>query len=158
MLMRLFARPLGFVLAVFALAALGLQSAAAQTGSSVDVITGTVTDATGKGVAGAGIEAYSIESQVTKKTTSNDKGRYTIFFNDGTGQYRVTVRQIGKQPFIQNVSRQADDDRIVLNVKLGAKPIVLAEITARGARQPQGGGNDRPTPGSTERNISAEPR
>ncbi len=156
MLMRLFARPLGFVLAVFALAALGLQSAAAQTGSSVDVITGTVTDATGKGVAGAGIEAYSIESQVTKKTTSNDKGRYTIFFNDGTGQYRVTVRQIGKQPFIQNVSRQADDDRIVLNVKLGAKPIVLAEITARGARPPQGGGNDRPTPGSTERNISAD--
>ena len=156
MLMRLFARPLGFVLAVFALAAMGFQRAAAQTGSSVDVITGTVTDATGKGVAGAGIEAYSIESQVTKKTTSNDKGRYTIFFNDGTGQYRVTVRQIGKQPFIQNVSRQADDDRIVLNVKLGAKPIVLAEITARGARQPQGVGNDRPTPGSTERNISAD--
>ncbi|MEP6591295.1 MAG: TonB-dependent receptor [Gemmatimonadota bacterium] len=156
MLLRLFARPLGIVGTLFALIALAVHPAAAQTGSSVDVITGTVTDATGKPVADATIEAFSIETQVTKKTTSNDKGRYTLFFNDGTGQYRVTVRQIGKQPFIQNVSRQTDDDRIVLNIKMGEKPVVLQDITARASRQPQGGGNERPTPGSTERNISAD--
>ncbi|MEO5799761.1 MAG: TonB-dependent receptor [Gemmatimonadales bacterium] len=156
MQIRLFARPMGFMLVVFALLAVAARPASAQTGSSVDVITGTITDATAKPVAGAIIEAYSIESQVTKKTTSNDKGRYTIFFNDGTGQYRVTVRQIGKQPFIQNVSRQSDDDRIILNVKLGEKPVVLAEITSRANRQPAGNQNDRPTPGSTERNISAD--
>ena len=154
--MRCVARPLGTLMALVALVAGAVRPATAQTGSAVDVITGTVSDATGKGVAGAIIEAYSIESQVTKKTTSNDKGRYTIFFNDGTGQYRVTVRQIGKQPFIHNVSRQADDDRIVLNVKLGEKPVVLQDITSRAGRQPQGNANDRPTPGSTERNISAD--
>lgn len=143
-------------LGLLALVVLAASPATAQTGSAVDVITGTITDANSRSVAGALVEAYSIESQVTKKAMSNDKGRYTIIFNDGTGQYRVTVRQIGKQPFIQNVSRQTDDDRIVLNVKLGEKPVVLQEITARGNRQPAGNQNDRPTPGSTERNISAD--
>lgn len=153
---RLFGRPWGALIGLLVLLAAGARPASAQQGSAVDVITGTVTDETGKPVAGANVEAYSIESQVTKKTVTNDKGRYTIFFNDGTGQYRVTVRQIGKQPFIQNVSRQTDDDRIILNVKLGERPVQLADIAARGNRQPIGNQNDRPTPGSTERQVSAD--
>ena len=156
MTQRVFARPLGTLMALFTLVAVAVAPVAAQTGSSVDVITGTITDGAGKPVGGALIEAYSIESQVTKKTTANEKGRYTIFFNDGTGQYRVTVRQIGKQPFIQNVTRQNDDDRIVLNIKMGEKPVVLQDIAARADRQPLANANDRPTPGSTERNISAD--
>ena len=49
MLMRLFARPLGAFVALFALLCVAVRPAAAQSGSAVDVITGTVTDGTGIG-------------------------------------------------------------------------------------------------------------
>lgn len=131
------------------------RTAAAQTGSNVDVLTGTITDTTGTPIAGAVVEAYSLETQVTRKTTTNARGRYTIFFNDGGGQYRVTVTMVGRTPWIANVSRQGDDDRIMLDVKLGQRAVQLQELVARGNRQPAGGAN-APTPGSTERNFNAE--
>ncbi len=153
MVHRSFARLAGLGLCLAALAI--ATPVAAQTGSSVDVIVGTVTDSLGKPVVGAAVEAYAIETQVTKRTTTNDKGRYTIFFNDGGGQYRVTITQIGMRPFLANVTRQNDDDRIMLDVKMGSSPVVLQELVARGNRNPAGG-LDAPTPGSTERAFSAE--
>ncbi len=144
------------ILASLVFLAVGIAPRAiAQSGSNVDVITGTITDGTGAPVVGATIEAFSIETEVTKRQDTNDKGRFTIFFNDGGGQYRITVRAIGKQPFIANVTRQSDDDRITFNVKLGERPVQLQDLTARAQRAPTGNENERPTPGSTERNISA---
>ncbi|MDZ4259688.1 MAG: TonB-dependent receptor [Gemmatimonadales bacterium] len=128
---------------------------AAQQGSAVDVIVGTVTDSAGTPVGGATVEAYSIETQVVRKTTTNDKGRYTIFFNDGGGQYRITITMIGKTPALFNVARQPDDDRIMLDVQLGDRPTRIQDLTVT-ARRGLPGGNNAPTPGSTERNFSAE--
>ncbi len=128
---------------------------AAQQGSAVDVIVGTVTDSTGTPVAGATVEAYSIETQVSRKTTTNERGRYTIFFNDGGGQYRITITMIGKTPALFNVARQPDDDRIMLDVQLGDRPTRLQDLTVTATRG-MPGGNNAPTPGSTERNFSAE--
>ena len=42
-----------------------------------------MTDATGKPVAGAVVEAFSIETEVTRKGTTNDKGQYRIIIEDG---------------------------------------------------------------------------
>lgn len=138
------------------LAALALATpVAAQSGSSVDVIVGTVTDSIGRPVSGAVVEAYAVETQVTKRTQTNDKGRYTIFFNDGGGQYRMTITMIGKRPFIANVTRQPDDDRIMLDVRMGEQPVVLQDLVARGNRAPVGG-REAPTPGSIERAFTAE--
>ncbi|PKL93124.1 MAG: hypothetical protein CVV20_05250, partial [Gemmatimonadetes bacterium HGW-Gemmatimonadetes-1] len=128
---------------------------AAQQGSAVDVIVGTVTDSAGTPVGGATVEAYSIETQVVRKTTTNEKGRYTIFFNDGGGQYRITITMIGKTPALFNVARQQDDDRIMLDVQLGDRPTRVQDLTVT-ARRGLPGGNNAPTPGSTERNFSAE--
>jgi hypothetical protein len=147
------ARLAGLGLCLMALAS--ARPLTAQSGSAVDVITGTVSDSLGRPVDGATVEAYAIISQVTRRTTTNSRGRYTIFFNDGDGQYRLTVTMIGKQPFIANVTRQSDDDRIMVDVRMGDRPVVLQEIVARGNRQPVGG-RESPTPGSTERNFTAE--
>ncbi len=155
MSLRSFARWTSSLASLFVLTALTSSPLAAQTGSSVDWITGTITDGTDKPIVGANIEVYSIELDVTKNTTTNDKGRYSIAFNDGGGRYRVTVRAIGKTPFIQNVSRNEDDDRINLNVKLGDRPVVLSDIRTQTVRA-QGDQNERATPGSTERNVGAE--
>ncbi|MGD9524618.1 MAG: carboxypeptidase regulatory-like domain-containing protein [Gemmatimonadales bacterium] len=133
-----------------------VPSLAAQAGSSVDVITGTVTDSSGVPVAGATVEAYSIETQVNRRTTTNDKGRYTIFFNDGGGQYRLTVTMIGKQPFVANITRQSDDDRIMVDVRMSSRPVVLQDIVSTARRTPAGMGREAPTPGSTERAFSGD--
>src|SRR5690606_13427965 len=103
--------------------AVGIAPLAAQAGSAVDVITGTVTDSAGRPVSGAVVEAYSLETQVTRRTTPNTRGRYAIFFNDGGGQYRLTITMIGKTPFLANVTRQSDDDRIMVDVQLGDRPV-----------------------------------
>ncbi len=127
---------------------------AAQAASSTDVITGLVTDEKGLPVVDALVSILAVESQVTRTAKTNAKGRYTIVFPDGGGQYRLTVRMIGLTPVQRAINRQADEDRIVANVKMGTTPVQLQELRVQ-ARRP-GNGNQAPTAGSTERNLPTE--
>jgi len=135
---------------------LATPSAAAQ-GGNIDIISGTITDASGKPIINAAIEALSIETDVTRRTNSDGKGHYIVIFNDGGGQYRVTVRAIGHNSFIQNVSRQPDDDRISLDVRLGTQPVRIQELVANANRgRPDLGVNDRPTAGEQSLFITGD--
>jgi carboxypeptidase family protein len=134
MFVRLFARAASTLALLVAIALVAVHPLHAQ-GGSLDIIVGTVTDASGKPVAGAVVEAFSIETEVTRKNTTNEKGQYRIIFQDGTGQYRISVKAIGKNPQIFNVARQSDDDRIVLDVKLGEKPVTLNDLVATANRR-----------------------
>jgi hypothetical protein len=136
-------------------ATLASRPAAAQ-GGNVDIISGAVTDQAGKPVPNATVEALSIETDVTRKTMTDAKGHYILFFNDGGGQYRVTARAIGHSPFIQNVSRQPDDDRITLDISLGAQAVRLQDLVANANRRPDLSGNDRPTAGETSMFITGD--
>ena len=109
MSVRLFARIASALALLVTISTLAARPLHAQ--GSLDIIVGKVTDATGKPVAGAVVEAFSIETEVTRRATTNDKGTYQIIFQDGTGQYRISVKAIGKTPQIYNVARQSDDDR-----------------------------------------------
>ena len=138
-----------------ALAALGPRALAAQ-GGNVDIISGTMTDAAGKPIANAVVEALSIETDVTRRATTKADERYITFFNDGGGEYRVTARAIGHGPFIQNVSRQADDDRIDLDIRLGTSAVKLNDLVANTNRRPNLAVNDRATPGETSLFITGD--
>jgi hypothetical protein len=131
--------------------------AAAQIGSGTDIITGTVTTPDGRPVARIEVEAYSLETQVTRRTRTDENGRYTILFTDGGGQYQMTARGIGFRPAQEIVLRHADEDRLVWNPQLTAGAVTMEPITVR-ARQapPPGQGLDRPTPGSVERPLNPE--
>ena len=128
--------------------------AAAQVGTTTDILTGSVTDPTGHPIEGADIEATSLETEISRRTHTNEKGRYTIVFPDGAGQYRVTARFIGMAPSVVQVSRQADEDRLVSDIHMSPSAQRLATVTVNGRRN-TGRGNQR-TPGSTERDISSE--
>ncbi len=130
------------------------RSGAAQVGTTTDILTGTVTDPLGHPIEGADIEAMSMETEITRHTHTNDKGRYTIVFPDGGGQYRVTIRFIGMAPSVVAVARQADEDRLVGDVQMSPTAQRLATVNVQ-ARRNNGRGNQR-TPGSTERDISSE--
>ena len=137
-----------------ALWALAPARAAAQVGQGTDIITGVITDEDGTPIPDAVIEAYSLETEVTRRAHTDARGRFTILFTDGGGQYRMSVRVLGMTPRIQLVQRDADEDRLVWNVQLRGSPVQLEgiDVTAnRGLRAGEG-----PTPGSAERAFTPD--
>ena len=132
----------------------------AQVGTTTDVLTGTVRDPAGKAVAGATITVTSVETQVTRTRQTDAKGRYVIVFPEGGGRYQVSVRSIGLSPRTLLVQRQVDEDQLIANVTLGAPGAAgtptLERVVVRGQRNAPRGGNDRPSPGSTERLLTPD--
>ena len=90
-------------------------------GTSTDLLIGVVTGDQGRPLADVLVEAQSLETRVTRTTRTDAKGRYTILFPDGGGQYRLTVRAIGAVPVQRTIARQTDEDRIVTNVTLSSR-------------------------------------
>lgn len=142
--------------AVFAFAVVVPVSARAQMGATTDIITGTVTRAeVNTPIEAANIEVMSIETNVTRRVRTNAQGRFTVLFPDGGGQYRVTARALGLAPATVMVARQADEDRLVVNIKMTTNPTVLAAVTVQ-ARQNVPRESDRPAPGSVERAMNTD--
>src|SRR5439155_158737 len=125
---------------------------AAQVGTTTDIITGTVTGPDSQPLPGAVVQATSLETQVSRQRATDARGRFTILFPDGGGQYQLVVRYLGMAPARVTVARQADEDRLVANVRMDVVAVSLDAVTVR-ARAPQRGA-ERPTPGSTERNLA----
>jgi hypothetical protein len=145
-----------FVAAILGAAAITAPAGIrAQVGSTTEIITGKVTGPAGEPIAGARVEVMSVETEVTRGRTTNDKGQYTLLFPDGGGQYRVTVKAIGFAPHVASLVRQADEDRLVHDVQLSRSTQTLTSVTVRGANNPQTG-VERSTPGSTEKVLSGE--
>ena len=128
--------------------------ASAQVGSSTDILTGRVTSPDGRPIAAARVEATSVETGITRSRTTNDDGRYTILFPDGGGSYQMTVRSIGYGPATFTLARQADEDRLVADVRLSPVATQLGPVVVR-STVPTGQG-ERPGPGSVERTLTGE--
>src|SRR6476660_2372634 len=84
-----------------------------QVGTTTDILMGRVAGLDSQAVAGARVEATSIESGITRTKTTGADGRYTIVFPDGGGTYRITVRAIGMAPVTRDIQRQGDEDRLI---------------------------------------------
>ncbi|HXD23411.1 MAG TPA: carboxypeptidase-like regulatory domain-containing protein, partial [Gemmatimonadaceae bacterium] len=129
--------------------------ARAQVGSTTDILTGTVVGPNKEPIAGARVEVMSMETQVSRFRTTNEKGQWTLLYPDGGGQYRVTVKAIGMAPYVTNINRQADEDRLeVPTVSMSPTSQRLGQIVVRANPNPNG--NERPTAGSTEKSLTAE--
>jgi hypothetical protein len=138
------------------IAALGAPVlASAQVGSTTEIITGKVTGPQGEPIAGARVEVMSIETQITRGRTTNEKGQYVLLFPDGGGQYRVTVKAIGFAQHVATLLRQADEDRLEHDVQLSKGTQVLSSVTIRGSNNPTTG-VERSAAGSQEKVLTAE--
>lgn len=104
-------------------------------------------------IAGARVELTSSETGITRRKTTNERGEYSILFPDGGGSYRIKATFLGFAPYTANVVRQADEDRLEHDIRLTRNPQVLQAVTVR-ATNTRDNQNDRPAPGSTERNLS----
>lgn len=122
--------------------------AAAQVGSTTDIITGQVSGPppAKQPIAGATVIVTSIDTHISRSRETNAAGRYTIVFPDGGGQYRVEVRYVGYAPVQTILSRQADEDRLVANFAMSEAVHTLETVTTRGRTN---SGRDGANAGST---------
>jgi hypothetical protein len=135
------------------LAAVTPARAFSQVGSTTDILMGQVAGPDSQAIAGARIEATSVETGITRTKTTGADGRYTIVFPDGGGNYRITVRAIGMAPVTRNVQRQGDEDRLITDFTMGRTATQLATVQVRAAPR-RGDPSQRPEPGGTERNLN----
>jgi hypothetical protein len=136
------------------LALLCPQGVAAQAGATTEIVTGRVTGPDGSPIAEATVEATAIGTELTRSRATDQRGRFTIVFPDGTGQYVLVVRAIGFLPVRTSVRRLADEDRLTVNVQLGAAAQSLAPVTVT-ARNPRAG-RDRRDAGGVDRVVTGE--
>src|SRR5438552_3821545 len=145
----------GGTLAVAMLLAFALPRAAApQVGTTTDIITGKVTGRDSQPLAGALVQATSLETQVSRQRTTDARGRFTIVFPEGGGQYQLTVRYVGMAPARATIARQADEDRLVANVRMDLAIVALEPVTVQAAAQLRG--LERLGPGATGRELRSE--
>ena len=140
------------ILAVVAFAA----AAPAQLAGTTEIITGVVTNPEGQPIEGARVEVTATESQITRRFTTDARGRFTILFPDGGGQYRIEVRALGMAPYAAMLARQGEEDRIVTTIQLSSTPAVLQRVVTRAPQRTPPANVGRPEPGNVERQLTPE--
>src|SRR3989442_274498 len=130
------------------------RTAPAQVGTTTDIITGTVTGPDSQPLAGALVQATSLETQVSRQRTTDARGRFTIVFPEGGGQYQLTVRYIGMAPARVTIARQADEDRLVANVRMDLTIVALEPVAVQAAAPLRG--LERLGPGATGNRITLD--
>jgi Carboxypeptidase regulatory-like domain/TonB dependent receptor len=112
-------------------------TAAAQ---EADVLTGRIVGIDGRPVAGARVEAVSIETEISRSVLSDANGRYMLLFPDGGGRYVLRVTMLGMADIVQTVVRE-DEELLLTNITLSPQAIELAGINVRAQAPTPGQGN-----------------
>jgi hypothetical protein len=97
-----------------------------------DILAGHVLGPGGDGVANAIVSVVSVgaaaETRPQTARTDNE-GRWLVAIQEGRGQYVVRVTAIGMRPAQDTATRTARRGPIIVDVRLEAIPVVLAELT-----------------------------
>jgi Carboxypeptidase regulatory-like domain len=123
------------VISVFALclAPLAIQ---AQTESRVDILTGRVTDLTGKPVADAQVGVTSLGSGRTRTHTTDAEGHYKIFFPETAPRYVLQAKRLGFAPVQRTITRRTKDpEEMTIDLQLGGMPLALSMVEITGTSE-----------------------
>ncbi len=123
-------------LTVLSLFALCLDTAAlqAQTDVRPDILSGRVTDVTGKPVADAQVGATSLRSGLTRSHTTDREGRYKIFFPETAPQYVLQAKRMGFSPVKRTITRHTNDpEQMTIDMQLGGAPLALSIVEINGS-------------------------
>ena len=138
-------------LTVLLFATVPTARASAQT---VDVIRGKVTGPENQPIEGAIVTVTTLSGAVSRQTRTDGKGRYTITFPGGDGDYFVNFASIGYAARRFEIKRVADEDILVADAKLSRSATTLDAVRVQASRD-RAGRNDPTTDISgTERVIN----
>jgi hypothetical protein len=102
--------------------------------SANDVITGRVTDLTGRPVADAQVGATSLRTGVTRAQTTDQEGRYRIYFPETAPKYTLLVKRIGFSPVQRTITRHTEaPERMTIDLQFGGTPVALSVVEVAGS-------------------------
>ncbi len=120
----------------------------------LDVIRGVITGPDSIAIAGARVTATSLSGNVNRSARTDTRGRFTITFPGGDGDYFVTITALGFGPKRFEVKRTADQEVLVADSRLSRAVTQLDEVRVVGDR-PRTTRDDRtPDIGGSERTIN----
>lgn len=118
---------------VFLLLGLSPGALEAQSEGGVDVLTGRVTDLTGKPIADAQVGATSLGSGRSRTYTTDSQGRYRIYFPETARQYVVLVKRMGFAPAQRTITRRTNTpEEMTIDMQLGGTPLALSMVEIEG--------------------------
>jgi hypothetical protein len=112
---------------------LGAAASSAQTSTGRDVLSGRITDLTGKPIAEAQVTVFSSGSSVTRTAMSDADGHYRIFFPETAAQYVLHVKRLGFAPVDRTITRHtSESERMTIDFQLGGAPLALSMVEING--------------------------
>ena len=100
---------------------------------SADILSGRVTDVAGKPVPDARVISTAQASGETRSTTTDESGRYRIFFSDISPQYKLQVKRMGFTPVQRTITRHTKGpEQMTINVEMGGAPLALSMVEING--------------------------
>jgi hypothetical protein len=106
----------------------------AQTGAHTDILSGRVTDLTGKPVADAQVGATSLSSGLTRTFTTDAEGHYRIYFPETAQQYVLLVKRMGFAPAQRTITRRTKGpEQMTIDLRLGGAPLALSMVEIAGS-------------------------
>lgn len=100
----------------------------ASAASQEALITGTVTDSlTGTAIRGARIEVHELTGSGTRRTESDQLGRFRLSVNEGS--FALAVRFVGFSPWERHGLVASDGRPVTVAVRLVGRPAFLSTIT-----------------------------
>jgi len=105
----------------------------AQTDPRADILTGRVTDVTGRPVADAQVGATALGSGLTRSISTDAEGRYRLFFPETAHQYVVLAKRMGFAPVQRTVTRRTSGpEQMIIDMQLGGAPLALSMVEVTG--------------------------
>ena len=124
-------RHLAVRLSLLCLIPAGLQ---AQANPGSDILTGRVTDLTGRPVADAHVGATSRRTGVTRSHVTDVEGRYKIYFPETAPEYTLLVKRMGFSPVQRTITRRtAGPEKMTVDVQFGGTPLALSVVEISGS-------------------------
>jgi hypothetical protein len=118
--------------------------------SGADVLTGLVTDLAGHPVANARVGATSLSSGVIRFNTTDESGRYRIYFPETAASYAITARRIGFSPVQRTITRRTRaPEKMTVDLQFGGTPVALSVVEVNGS-------SDAPPPREAQRIATSD--
>jgi Carboxypeptidase regulatory-like domain len=118
-----------------------------------DVLTGRVTDLTGRPVADAQVGATSLGSGITRSHMTDADGRYKIYFPETAPKYELLVKRMGFSPVQRTIARRTTGpEEMTVDLQFGGTPLALSVVEISGSsdapipRKPEPLGHDATVP------------
>jgi hypothetical protein len=112
------------------------RAALAQADSRTDILTGRITDLTGRPVADAQVGVTSLATGLKRTYTTDSDGRYRIAFPENAPRYVLLVKRVGFSPVQRTIVRKPAESEqnahITVDLQFGGTPLALSAVEVTG--------------------------